>query len=139
MCGKKLMQETTQGIYIGPRDSEDGQSDVFVKFNETHLTVYQFDGDRKLELSKNSASFLHDKQADITDAIRKGEVFTVSIQLDPSTSLRITTKEVMQEMVDIRVWYRNCVGRWSPSRKGARLHYIHVVNLITVIKEFLKL
>lgn len=138
MCGKNLMEETGNGVYIGPRDTDEEQSDVHVKFNETHLTIIQFGGERKLELSKESAVFLQENQKAVLEGIWRSDQFSFSINLNPASSLRITNKDVIQEMCDLRIWYKNCVGRWAPTRKGARLHYIHVINLFVLIEEFLK-
>lgn len=131
------MEDTPSGVYIGPRDSEDDQSDIFVKCNETHILIEQFKGVRTLELSRDTGSYVLSLEKQILDGIRNAEIFTFSKNLDPTTSLRITNREVVQEMGDIRIWYRNCVGRWAPTRKGARLHYIHFTNLFLVIKDFL--
>lgn len=134
LCGLELLEEGSDGIYVGPKDGED-ETDIFVKVDDTHMKI--INGDRCLELSRQTAYFLKSKEKDIKSGIVNGESFVYTRQLDPTSIFRITTNEVPREMLDCRIWYKNCVGRFAPTKCGARLHYIHMVNIFTIIDEFL--
>lgn len=129
------MERGTLGVYIGPKDS-DSQADLFVKTDHTHINIYSKEIGRELELSKEAALFLNGKAAAMEEAVRKNQAVSFKHQLNTSSVLKITTSDVPREMIDIRIWFRNCVGRWTPTRKGARIHYIHLMNFIQIINEF---
>lgn len=134
LTGMKLMEEGPEGIYVGPKDGED-ETDVFVTMDLTHLTV--INGDRSLEISRQVARFLKTKELDIKSGMVSGETFGYTHQLDNNSILKVTNDDVPREMIDVRVWYTNCVGRLAPTKKGARLHYIHLCNIFALLDEFL--
>lgn len=130
------METSLKGVYIGPKDG-DIQSDMFVKSDATHLKIFSKEAERELELSKEVALFIKQKAAEIEEAIRKNQAISLKYPLNTSSMLKITTSDVPNEMVDTRIWFRNCIGRWAPTRKGARMHYIHMMNVISLIDVFL--
>ena len=134
LCGLKLMQEGDKGIYVGPKDGQE-QTDVFVTKDETHLTIHFYELERCIELSKETCMFIADKAPAILSAIRNSECTNYEVKKDATSIVRITNSEVPREMIDVRVWYRNCVGRWTPTRRGVRLHYIHFNNILLLIKK----
>ena len=115
LCGLELMEEGEKGVYIGPKDGQD-QTDVFVTEDSTHLKIHFYELQRCIELSRETSNFI----------------------LDTTSIIRVTNSEVPREMIDIRVWYKNCVGRWTPTRRGVRLHYIHFNNVITLMEKMCK-
>ena len=137
LCGLKLLEEGEKGIYVGPKDGQE-QTDVFVTKDETHLNVHFYELERSIELSKESCIFIAEKADAILSGIKNCECVSYDIKADATSIVRITNSEVPREMVDIRVWYRNCVGRWTPTRKGVRLHYIHFKNILLLINTMLE-
>lgn len=141
LCGLKLMEESTKGIYIGPKDWENGQADVFISVDQTHLSLFYTAAnkeDRELSLSRSLCSFITAKEKLITDGMNNQVDITFGKQIDRNNALKITTSNVPKEMIDLRIWFKNCVGRWAPSKKGARLHYIHMLCMFEILKSFLE-
>ena len=136
ICGLNLMEESSKGVYVGPKDGVE-QTDVFVTMDETHLKIHFYELGRSIELSKNTCAFIKEKSTSILDAIKSSECVSFNIKIDASSIVKVTNSEVPREMIDIRVWYRNCVGRWAPTRRGVRLHYIHFRNTLSLIEKML--
>lgn len=130
------MESSYKGIYIGPKDG-DIQSDYFVKSDETHITVFSKEAERELEICKEAALFIRQKAVEMEEAVRKKQAVSFKYPLNMSSMLKITTSDVASEMIDIRIWFKNCIGRWAPTRKGARMHYVHMMNFLNLIDDFL--
>ena len=137
ICGLKLMGKSSKGVYIGPKDGEE-QCDVFVIIDDTHMTIHFYEYKRKLDLSRDSCGYILEKGHSILENIKDNVIFTYTRKIGSSgtSMLKISNLNVNIEMVDMRIWVTNCVGRWVPTRNGVRLHYVHMKNLLTLMKTF---
>ena len=134
-CGLDIMEsDSDKGIYIGPKDGID-KCDVFAFCDATHLTIKLIQYEKTFEISKYMCLKITKKGEEILKNLEKYETVNIIFKKDPTSILKITTEDIQKEMLDIRIWFKNCVGRWIPTRKGVRIHYIHFKNILHIINE----
>lgn len=134
-AGLELLEEGVDGVYIGPKDYADEENDIHLTIDSTHLKIAGLSDGKKFTLPKQLSEFFLSNCVSLIDSMEKGNDVEYEAQLDKSSFVKVSTKTLPPDMCDMRVWYRNCIGELKPTRNGIRLHYLHVLNMMCVLKK----
>lgn len=134
-AGLEMLGEGVDGYYLGPKDYADEENDIHMDVDSTHFKVAGLSDGKKFSFEKTLGGFLLSNESSLLEAMKKGADIEFESAVDKTSVVRLSTKSLPRDMCDMRVWFKDCVGDFKPTRNGIRLHYLHVLNFFAVLKK----